>query len=257
MSFTFNNLALMRPLAVLALRATGPEPQDDRIVGLAVDRYAAGVPVRHFRRTLDPGRTIPPEATAVHGVADADVSGRLRFPAIADRLLQLLDGCDLAGYGLRGFDLPLLSAELARCGRTLPMAGRSVVDTLQIESRQHPRDLASAARRYLGREHPDRRPVSADALVVAEILDTQLAVGPDLPPSASGLHAALVEVDVAEMFALVDGRVVFASGRHALQTPLAVARREPGYLLGLLGDPLLADARAILGRALERAGRGS
>ena len=257
MPFAFSNLCLARPLAVLALKATGPDPHEDRVVELAVDRYAPGFNARHLRRVLDPGLPITPGATAAHGVADADGAGRLRFAAIADRLLRLLEGCDLAGYGLRRFDLPILATDLARCGRGLPMAGPSVVDALDIDRVQSPHDLASAVRRHLAREHPAAGSSTADASAVAELLDAQLAAGPGLPTSAPGLYARLVEVDVAGLFTLFDGRIAFAAGRHALRTPLEVARREPGYLLGLLGEPLLADARAILGRALARAGRGS
>ena len=253
----FRNLLMDRPLAFLALKATGPDTRDDRVVELAVARFDPGGTPRRLRRTVDPGRPIPAGAAEARGVADADVAGQLRFPAHAHRLLGILEGCDMAGFGIRRFGLPLLAAELARCGLELPMAGRSVVDALQLDRRLHPRDLAEVTRRRLGREHPAGGSAMAEATAVAEILDAQLGADPGLPPSASGLHAALVEVDAVGLFALSGGRVVFADGRHAGWTPLWAARREPGYLLGLLGEPLLAHARAILQRAPARAGRGA
>ena len=256
MPLALRNLALARPLAVLDLETTGLDPHADRIVELAVARIGPGDAESRYRRLVDPGRPIPPAATKVHGIADADVLGRPRFAAIAPKLLRLLEGCDLAGFNIRRFDLPFLAAELARCGLELPLAGRSVVDAQQLYHRQHPRDLASAVHHYLGRDHGGAHSVMGDALAAAEVLDAQVGTGAGLPKSASGLQAALVEVDVGGKFRREGGRVVLAFGKHEGRPLGGLAREEPGYLEWMLRLPLLADARARVERAMERARRG-
>ena len=150
---TVRHLQLERPLAVLDTETTGVDPLTDRIVELAVVRLDPDGAARRYRRLVDPGVPIPPAATAVHGIADADVAGRPRFAAIADRLARRLDGCDLAGFNLRRFDLPLLAAEFARAGVAFDPADRAVVDAQQIYHAREPRDLAAAVRFYCGREH--------------------------------------------------------------------------------------------------------
>ena len=257
MRHAFANLALDRPLAFIDLETTGLDPRNDRIVELAVARFGPGDALLRLHRIVDPGRPIPPAAAAIHGIGDDQVAGRPRFAEVALLLLHFLEGCDLAGFNVRRFDLPFLAAELGRCGLELPLAGRSVVDAQQLYHRQHPRDLASAVRRYLGRDHGEAHSAMGDALAAAEVLDAQVGAEPGLPPSASGLHAALVEVDVAGKFRREGGRVVLGFGKHDGRPLREVARDEPGYLEWMLRQPLLADARALVERALERARRNS
>ena len=55
-----------------------------------------------------------PRAPAGPGITDDDVADRPPFRAITRRLARLQDGCDLAGFGIRRFDLPFLRAEFER-----------------------------------------------------------------------------------------------------------------------------------------------
>ena len=101
-------LKLTKPLAVIDLETTGLNVDSDRIVEISVLVIRPdGSRVSKTRR-VNPGIPIPPEATAVHGIHDADVAGEPRFAQIAAGFLEFLTGADLAGYNIRGFDLPLL-----------------------------------------------------------------------------------------------------------------------------------------------------
>jgi DNA polymerase-3 subunit epsilon len=261
MPFAFRNPALERPFCVLDLETTGVAPQADRIVEIALARFDPGAagPLR-YRPLVHPGRPIPPAAAAFHGLADADVADQRRFAALAGRLLCRLDGRDLAGFNLRRFDLPFLAAELARAGYELLLAGRSVIDVMQLFHRQHPRDLAAAVRHHLGREHVAAHSAPEDALATAAVLDAQVGFGAGLPATVAALHARLVEVDVAGKFRREAGRVALGFGKHAGEPLRSVARRDPSYLRWLLRQGLLDDARARIERALRKAGddgRGS
>ena len=88
----------------------------DRIVALSL------VEVLSRRETgarldlmVNPGRKIPADASAVHGITDADVQDAPSFAAVAPQIVEFIGGCPLVGYNL-GFDLDFLSAELARAG---------------------------------------------------------------------------------------------------------------------------------------------
>src|SRR4051812_37858797 len=122
---TFAHLRIQRPLAVIAIHATGHDTRIDRIVEIAVIRFEpastpipaphprtpplvetpvpqfdpASTPIR-FHTPVDPGRTIPPSATQAHGIGDSQVVGGPRFEAIANHLQRLLDDADLAGFDL-------------------------------------------------------------------------------------------------------------------------------------------------------------
>src|SRR5690242_8632899 len=144
------NITLEKPLAVIDLETTGTDPQNDRIVEISILKILPDGRRRHRTRRLNPGIPIPPAATAVHGITDADVAGEPRFEQVAQGLLDFLDGCDLCGFNLKRFDLRVLYCEFARAGRRLPLEGRALVDPMEIFHRREPRDLNAAVRTYLG-----------------------------------------------------------------------------------------------------------
>ena len=260
MTFTLRHLILERPLAVIDLESTGVDVRNDRIVEVAVLKFAPDAAPIRYRRLINPGAPIPTAAQAVHKITDDDVAEAPRFRAIAPRhcpaLARLLVGADLAGFNIRRFDLPLLAAEFARAGVAFDIAGRAVLDAQRIYHEREPRDLDTALRFYCGREHTDAHGALADAEATAAILDAQLDRYADLPRTAAALHRAMTDVDVAGRFRTEDGRVVFAFGRHAGRPIEEVAGHDPGYLRWCLAQGFLADARTVVERALGRVDRG-
>ena len=252
----FKNLLLERPLAVLDLETTGTDARVDRIVEVSVLKVRPNHPVEEWTRRLNPGIPIPPGATAVHGIRDADVAGAPTFEEVAPELLALLDGCDLCGFNLKRFDLRVLYAEFARVGRTLQLEGRAVVDPLEIFHTYERRDLSAAVRFYCGREHDGAHGAAADVRATAEVLDAMLARYADLPRSVAGLHAHFLDSKAADSggrFVRVEGEVRFAFGKHRGQPLDAVARREPDYLKWMLMQDFFDDTKALVRNALTKA----
>ncbi len=60
-----------------------------------------------------PTRTIPPEATAIHGISDADVKDALLFPDVYRRVKEILSGKRIIVYNAQ-FDLRLIHQTLAK-----------------------------------------------------------------------------------------------------------------------------------------------
>lgn len=227
-------LTLARPLAVLDLESTGTDPATDRVVELAVLTLRPDGSAEPYATRVHPGRVIPAAATAVHGITDADVRGAPTFAAVAPDLVRRLAGCDLAGFGLTGFDLPLLCAECARAGVPFDLAGRAVLDALAVYRRHEARTLSAAVAFYLGRDHAGAHGAAADAAAAAAVLDAQVGRY-GLPADPAALHASLAEVDAAGKFRRgAGGGPVFAFGKHAGRPLADVARTDPGYLAWVL-----------------------
>jgi DNA polymerase-3 subunit epsilon len=144
----FHHLRLARPLAVLDIESTGTQPQTDRIIELGLIKFWPQRLPEPCTLRFNPGMPIPPASTAVHGLHDADVAGCAPFGQHAQALAQWLQDSDLAGFGIRRFDLPLLLAEFQRAGVSFDVRGRAILDPLQIFHRREPRDLAAALRFY-------------------------------------------------------------------------------------------------------------
>jgi DNA polymerase III epsilon subunit family exonuclease len=117
-------------LEVLDTETTGMSPaQGHALVEVARVRLERGVIVDRWSSLVNPGRPIPADAAAVHGIHDAMVSDA-PGPAEAGRALR--EGCGDAPLVLHNapFDLPFLTAML-RGGGLAPL-WNPVVDTLGL-----------------------------------------------------------------------------------------------------------------------------
>ena len=237
-------------MAIIDCETTGLAPQRDRIVDLAVVRCSPTGEQRSCCRCLHPGIPIPPAATAVHGFTDEHVADCPSFAHIAASLARLLQPCDLAGFNLKRFDLPFLLAEFRRAGIDFPLEDRALVDVLKIYHQRQPRNLASAVRSYLGREHGDVHDAPADAAVTTAVLDALLGSHADLPWTIPELHARFAGVDLAGRLREQDGQLVLTFGKHAGRTLSELAHEQPDYLRWLLTQDFLPDFCAQLQRAL-------
>jgi len=245
-----NNLVLTRPLCVIDLETTGTDTRDDRIIEIAVLTVSPDHTIRSFVRRMNPGRPIPQTATAVHGIRDADVADLPSFASLAPTLLSTLEGCDLAGFGIASFDLPMLVAEFARVGLKFPVGGRAILDALALYRRREPRDLTAAVKFYLGTERSGAHTAIGDAANALAVLNAQVRRY-DLPPTPAGFHAAVVEVDIGGAFRRgPDGGVMFGFGKYRGRSLAQIAVEDRGYLHWILRQPFLDDARSLVQEAL-------
>lgn len=248
-------LELDRPLAFVDLETTGLSPSRDRVVELALLRISPEGEVLERVRRFNPGVPIPPAATEVHGISDEDVADEPPFASRARSLADLLEPCDLAGFNLRRFDLPMLLAELQRAGVSFSLEGRRILDAQVVFHREEPRDLSAAARFYLGIEHEDAHSALADIRTTARVLGAQLQRYEHLPRDPDGLHRYCDEVapfqTALERWFRDDGDDrIFRRGKHKDRPLSRVAREEPDYLRWMLG---LEDLETEVGQAVREA----
>ena len=251
-------LDLDRPVIFFDLETTGLSLARDRIVELAVLRVSPQGDVFERVRRYNPEIPIPPEAAAVHGITDDVVANEHPFHRTARSLAKLLEPCDLAGFNIRRFDLPILLAEFGRAGVSFDVKGRRLIDMKMIFHREEPRDLSAAARFYLGREHEDAHTALGDIRTTAAVLTAQLARYRHLPRDIEGLHAYCDEMgpfltEFDRWFSEKGGALVFHRGKHKGTALDEVAATAPDYLEWMLrADDMPAEVRDVVGQALAR-----
>lgn len=103
------------PVAMLDTETTGRDPNEDRIVEIGIVIGRGGEVVQRHAWLLNPGRPIPAEATAVHGISDKDVRNKPSFADVCDEVLKALQDAIPAAYNAT-FDRGFLLAEVRRCG---------------------------------------------------------------------------------------------------------------------------------------------
>jgi hypothetical protein len=175
---------------------------------------------------------------------------------VAPGLARFLGRSALAGFDLRRFTLPFLYSEFERHGLDFQWSPRSFVDVGEVYRRYRPRDLAAAARDYLGADRVVVPGMASAAETVAEVLKAQLARHEDLPLTARGLPCP-PPGDVGGWLGYEGEDMVFRHGPHRGRTLKEVARRDRGYLRWLASRGAFWDVGLPIEEALreEAAGR--
>ncbi|KZE11714.1 MULTISPECIES: DNA polymerase III subunit epsilon [Sphingomonas] len=111
--------------------------EGDRLVEIGcvelVNRVETGAT---FHAYFNPGRSMPKEAEAVHGLSDAFLADKPAFHTAIDDLLAFIGDSPLVAHNAN-FDFGFLNGELGACGRDAICLSR-MVDTLAIARSRHP-----------------------------------------------------------------------------------------------------------------------
>lgn len=164
-------LDLDRPIVSFDLETTGLNTAKDQIVDIGMIKLMPdGTRTVHSMR-LKPLIPIEPDAAAIHGITDEMVADCQSFAEAASTLFNIFSGCDVTGYNLIAFDVPLLTAEFQRCRIVWPESGIKIVDTLSVFKVQEPHNLVRALAYYRGRDLGESaHEATADAEAALDVL---------------------------------------------------------------------------------------
>ena len=162
--------SVRRRFVAIDVETTGLDSRRDAIVSLAAIPFPDGVPTGGYVTLVDPGRPIPAESTAIHGLTDGMVRGAPPIERVLRGAEPVLDGSVIVGHNV-GFDAAVLAR--ARRARGLPRLRNHIVDTDRLAASLHPewRDfsLEHVAER-LDVEVVARHTAEGDALTAGRIL---------------------------------------------------------------------------------------
>jgi DNA polymerase-3 subunit epsilon len=245
-----------RPLAIYDIEATGISPRGDRIVDLAIVVITPdGTRTQHSWR-FNPERPIPAEASAIHGIYDADVKFSPKFRDKAQDVARVLKDCDLAGYNLIHFDIPMLSEEFIRAGVPFVVEGRRIIDAQRIFHKREPRDLSAALRFYCNEMHLGAHGAIDDVLATVRVIEGQFERYKDLPRDIDQLDKLCNPRDPAWLDSTgklkwADGEVLINFGRNQGRKLKDLARTEPNFLKWMIGKSFPRDVTEIIEDALK------
>lgn len=224
------------PLAVLDVETTGLEPEEDRIIEIAIIRFEKGEVVERWGRLVSPGRAIPEEVTRITGIKDDDLQGAPLFEEIAQEIHDRLQGVGVVAYNL-SFDRGFIRAELERCRLSWP-DDAPTLDPL-IFARQFfknsPRKNLSAISKLLGIPLEEAHRAEHDAEVAGKVL---YAFEDRLPPDLQQLLVLQKQWEATQAQEMsswknFDGDLSAAFGEN----PIGLG---PAYIYGDEADPLRA-----------------
>lgn len=238
-------LHLKNPIAFFDLETTGINIANDRIVEISIVKVSVNNETTIKTMKVNPGIPIPAETSAIHGIYDEDVKDAPTFKQIAKNMAAFLEGCDMAGFNILKFDLPLLVEEFLRADVEFDVSTRKLVDAQKIFHIMEKRTLSAAYKFYCNKTLEGAHSAEVDTLATYEVLKAQVekyegqeAVDPLGKPLGTVTNdmGALHDLTSSNMVDLAgrivknnDGVEVFNFGKHRLKPVEEVLRREPGY----------------------------
>lgn len=217
---------------VVDLETTGLDIEKDRIVQFA---FVGLDKNRRFlcelSRNVNPEMPIDPEASAVHGISNADVAGLDPFSAHEKAIYRLLASRPILVAYNTGFDLPILNRQLSDGLPPCP-----VLDPWDVFKAEVPHSLESAAR-YYGVEAGGLHDALEDARITAKILQHQTFLSFYYKDPED-------MVDWSGKLELDGDKIVFGFGKHKGE-PVA---NHAGYCKWMLGQEFPADTLEIIRR---------
>jgi DNA polymerase-3 subunit epsilon len=240
-----------RPICFLDCETTGTNVATDRIVSISVRKYSSMTDFEDRGTLINPGIPIPPKATETHGITDEMVVDKPIFNRIAKSLVDFMSGCNLAGYNIINFDIPLLSEEFSRSGISFPGDGL-MLDACSIFKKKEERNLTAALKFFCGKELTDAHDAMADTIASAEVFFQQLNHYPDLGELSIEDLAEYCKwdkrIDLAGNFILNDeGVVVFSFGKYKSEPVVQTMKfKNKGYYDWFMGADFPSQSKTVL-----------
>ena len=85
---------------------------------------------------------------AEFSIREKDVENCKPFKFYSKEIFEFIRGCDLGGFNILKFDLPILIEEFMRCNIELKLENIKIIDALRLYHLMEKRNLSSAYKFY-------------------------------------------------------------------------------------------------------------
>jgi len=229
------------------LEATGTDIARDRIVQFAGMNLTTLYEVNWL---VNPTIPIPPGAFAIHNICDADVANMPPFIQRAHSIYEWIKDCDLLGFNLTNFDVPLLWEEFYRCGIVWDLSNTRIFDAGTLFKKREERTLSAALKFYCNRDLDDAHNALADVHATRSVWHAQMERYQLWDKSQDELEVESnyedKRVDLAGKIILKDGVPVYNIGKSK---GIAVVD-DPGFGFWMLEKDFSENTKIALRKIL-------
>jgi DNA polymerase III subunit epsilon len=250
------------PICFFDLETTGTNIQHDRIIEIAVTKVSPSGEITRKTNLINPTIPIPAESTLFHGITDEDVKGKPTFKEVARDYARMMEGCDLSGFNVMKFDVPVLVEEFIRADVDFDYSRKKVIDSQKIFHMMEKRTLRAAYQFYCNKDLDNSHSAESDTDASMEVLLAQIEryENQDVTDS-NGNKVGEIRNDMEVLSKLTSqgmvdlaGRMIinnkneaiFNFGKHKGKEVLTVLKEEPAFYDWMMNGDFSLDTKRKL-----------
>ena len=247
-------LNLKRPIVFFDLETTGLNPQTDRIIEICAIKLHPDGRREVKTRRINPTIPISKESSEITGITNADVKDCPVFRQLSKGIHSFFEGCDISGYNILRFDLPLLQEEFKRVGINMDMRGINVIDVQRIYHKKEPRTLEAALQYYCNEELAGAHAAENDVEATIKVLAGQLEKYDDLSEDVEAVAKFCKDdrwVDNAGRLHWKGEEVAIGFGRKQGMLVKELLKNDRGFIDWIINGEFPNDTKQILKDAIN------
>jgi len=255
-------LNLKNPLVIFDLETTGISISQDRILEYSFVKILPNQEKEVQTQRINPTIPIPEETSLIHGIYQDDIADAPTFKEVAKNLAKWLEGCDLGGFNVIRFDVPLLVEEFLRAEVEFEIKNRKLIDAQRFFHLMEKRNLSAAYKFYCDKELDNAHSAEADTLATLGVLEAQVErykemevrdnLGKKIGTFANDMER-LHNLTFSKMADLA-GRMVYNSkdeivfnfGKHRGKPVVDILKKEPSYFDWMMRGDFTRDTKRKL-----------
>lgn len=243
-------IKIKKPFIVFDLETTGLDVNKDQIIQLAARKFIPCTQGIKHKKDLNllirPTVPIAFEASKVHGFTAEKLKKEKTFDHYADKIYKFFRKCDLVGYNIKNFDIPLLFNQLEQHKYKLKLP--RIIDVYQVFKEQIPHTLQGAVNYYTRYKEKPFQYKAHNALGDVEatcvVFWEQLLSFPYKKRTFSSIAKQFNGIDLQNKLSYDNGKIMLTFGKYK-NVPLEEVPED--YLKFLWDkDVLWKDAKQII-----------
>ena len=260
-------LKINKPLVFFDIESTGLDITKDKIIEITILKLSISGRKNTFTFRINPEIPIPSENSKIHGIYDKDVKNSPSFKKVGNQIKKLLYKCDLVGFNILKFDLPILIEEFKNNKISFSINNINIIDVQKLYHLMEKRNLSSAYKFYCNKTLKNSHSSFYDTIATYEIFLNQLKKYDnqevfDLKGNKMGkISKNLYEInntlnnnmiDLEGRFIMDNEDPVFNFGKYKGKKIKEILKKNPGYFNWIIKGKFSNDTKENLKKIKKR-----
>ena len=260
-------LKINKPLVFFDIESTGLDITKDKIIEITILKLSISGRKNSFTFRINPEIPIPSENSKIHGIYDKDVKNSPSFKKVGNKIKKLLYKCDLVGFNILKFDLPILIEEFKNNKISFSINNINIIDVQKLYHLMEKRNLSSAYKFYCNKTLKNSHSSFSDTMATYEIFLNQLKKYNnqevfDLKGNKMGKISKNLNkinktlnnnmIDLEGRFIMDNDDPVFNFGKYKGKKIKEILKKNPGYFNWIIKGKFSNDTKENLKKIKKR-----